>query len=271
MDEKQQRLLKEMMKFSKLTPSSSMKTNPSDGASSSVKTTPIGGASSSMKTNPSGGASSSVKSSMQQQSVVVPGHQLHPQAAVSSSSSSSRLNSDKGTGNDPSGVLKDIVHLKVHNRDDAPLKKIPTPSKGPISYSSDTHFSGSAFMSSPDPSTIPLPVFDLSDDSSCRERSVDFYSDKSTGAVTTSAAVDDHDQTRRTRKPPSLSAKKGALPPPTVVAAAAVAESSASAVQIKSPTSSHNRASSSSSPPSSEETIDKSSVLKRFLKIRQQM
>jgi hypothetical protein len=202
---------------------------------------------------------------MQQQSVVVPGHQLHPQAAASSSSSSSRLNSDKGTGNDPSDALKDIVHLKVHNRDDAPLKKTPTPSKGPTSYSSDTHFSGSAFMSSPDPSTIPLPVFDLSDDSSCRERSVDFYSEKSTDAVTTSAAVDD--QMRRTRKPPSLSAKKGAPPP---VVAAAVAESSASAAQIKSPTSSHNRAVSSSSP-SSEETIDKSSVLKRFLKIRQQM
>jgi len=206
---------------------------------------------------------------MQQQSVVVPGHQLHPQAAASSSSSSSRLNSDKGTGNDPSDALKDIVHLKVHNRDDAPLKKTPTPSKGPTSYSSDTHFSGSAFMSSPDPSTIPLPVFDLSDDSSCRERSVDFYSEKSTGAVTTSAAVDDHDQIRRTRKQPSLSAKKGA-PQPPVVAAAAVAESSASTAQIKSPTSSHNRAVSSSSP-SSEETIDKSSVLKRFLKIRQQM
>ena len=231
-----------------------------------------------MKTNPSGVALSSVKTtvdtdtnkgrvgSIQQQSVVVPGHQLHPQAAASSSSSSSRLNSDKGRGNDPSDALKDIVHLKVHNRDDAPLKKTPTPSKGPTSYSSDTHFSGSAFMSSPDPSTIPLPVFDLSDDSSCRERSVDFYFDKSTGAVTTSAAVDDHDQIRRTRKPPSLSAKKGAPPPPVV----AVAESSASTAQIKSPTSSHNRALSSSSP-SSEETIDKSSVLKRFLKIRQQM
>ena len=208
--------------------------------------------------------------SIQQQSVVVPGHQLHPQAAASSSSACSRLNSDKGTGNDPSDALKDIVHLKVHNRDDAPLKKTPTPSKGPTSYSSDTHFSGSAFMSSPDPSTIPLPVFDLSDDSSCRERRVDFYSEKSTGAVTTSAAVDDNDQIRRTRKSPSLSAKKGAPPPPVVAVAAAAAESSASAAQIKSPTSSHNRALSSSSP-SSEETIDKSSVLKRFLKIRQQM
>jgi hypothetical protein len=213
--------------------------------------------------------------SVQQQSVVVPGHQLHPQAAASSSSSSSLLNSDKGRGYDPSGVLKDIVHLKVHNRDDAPLKKTPTPSKGPTSYSSDTHFSGSAFMSSPDPSTIPLPVFDLSDDSSCRERSVDFYSDKSTGiAVTTSAAVDDHDQMRRTRKSPSLSAKKGAPPPTVVVVAAAVTESS-TAVQIKSPTLSHNKASSSSSPssssPTSSSSSDKASVLKRFLKIRQQM
>ena len=243
MDEKQQRLLKEMMKFSKLTPSSSVKTIPSGGASSSVKTT----------NNTAVGVDSGIikdrVSSMQQQRDAVPSHQLHPQAVAP----------------------MDIVHLKVHNREDVPVRKTPTPSKGTNTiYSSDTHFSGSAFMSSPDPSAIPLPVFDLDDDY-CREQRVndyDIYSEKGTGAVpiVRGAVDDDHDQMRRTRKPPPpLSAKKGPPSPP------------AAAVQIESPTSSHNKDTSSVSAisvavsASSEESTDKSSVLKRFLKIRQQI
>jgi len=201
-------------------------------------------------------------STIQKQRVAVDGHyvqhqpQLQPAPPPVTAVSLSQRDKES-----PSSALKDIIKVKVHNRDDAvapPHKKTPTPSKG--IYSSDTHFSGSAYMSSPDPSTIPLPVFDCGQS----ERGVEINYYKDTAASPASAVGD---QMRRTRKP-TFSAKKNG--PAAVDSGTSVPVSYLAAVQIKSPTSSHKDSSiATAASASSTEENDKSSVLKRFLKIRQ--
>jgi hypothetical protein len=70
-----------------------------------------------------------------------------------------------------------------------------TPKKTQTSTNtSDTHFSGSAFLSSPDPSTIPLPAFDENDEP--KKHSVQ----AGNGSITNSGKGEDSGSTKNVKR-----------------------------------------------------------------------